>query len=295
MDLKWISKPATEATTVPKPLGVTTRNVSGGFAGDFKTTAPKKRVVGKQQERLRRTGIETVLHDVDERTRVTDVQIAPWRMICCLEIESSFGGIMGTGWFAGPRTLITAGHCVYDTAQMGGWAKSITITPGRDDQNKPFDSIVSEKFSTLDKWQGEQNPDFDIAAIHIDKPVGDDLGWFSVGALTDAELPGYMVNISGYPFDKGAGVQQWWAKNRIMQVRPRRIFYDVDTAGGQSGAPVFIYESETAPPIVVGVHAYGIGGTPDDIPIRVNSAPRIIPEVIVQIQKWIDQDKSQVA
>jgi hypothetical protein len=43
------------------------------------------------------------------------------------------------------------------------------------------------------------------AAIHIDKPVGDDLGRLSVGALTDVELPGFMVNISGYPFDKGAG------------------------------------------------------------------------------------------
>jgi V8-like Glu-specific endopeptidase len=100
-----------------------------------------------------------------------------------------------------------------------------------------------------------------------------------------------MVNVSGYPGQPGDGTQQWWAKNRIREVTPRRIFYDADTSGGQSGAPVYIIESVGAPPTVVGIHAYGVGGTPQSIPLQVNSAPRIIPEVVEQIEIWIDQDK----
>ncbi len=36
MDLKWVSKPATESTAVLRPFGVTTRNLSGGFAGTLR-------------------------------------------------------------------------------------------------------------------------------------------------------------------------------------------------------------------------------------------------------------------
>jgi glutamyl endopeptidase len=296
MELQSISKPATETAAAAKLVGVETRSVSPGFLGSLGAKPPQKRVFGKEQRPLsQRRGFETVLGDVDERTRVTVPKETPWRMICSLEIEAPLGNFVGTGWFVGPATLVTAGHCVFDSAQMGGWAKRITITPGRDDENKPFGSIVSEKFSTVDKWKNEQNPDFDMAAIHLDKATGEQLGWFAVGALTDDELTGYMVNISGYPAEPGGGVQQWWSKNRIRQVRPRRIFYDVDTSGGQSGAPVYVYENENSPPIVVGIHAYGIGGTPGDIPLRVNSAPRIIPEVVAQIQKWIDLDKPKAA
>jgi glutamyl endopeptidase len=44
-------------------------------------------------------------------------------------------------------------------------------------------------------------------------------------------------------------------------------------------------------PTVVGIHAYGVGGTPQSMPLQVNSAPRIIPEVVTQIEAWIGQDK----
>ncbi len=96
--------------------------------------------------------------------------------------------------------------------------------------------------------------------------MGETVGWFGVGALTDEQLLKRLVNVSGYPASPGGGVQQWWAKNRIRAVTPRRIFYDVNTSGGQSGGPVYIYESESAAdPIVVGIHAYRVGGTPSEI------------------------------
>ena len=78
------------------------------------------------------------------------------------------------------------------------------------------------------------------------------MGWFAVAALPPAELQGYLVNVSGYPGDRGMGTEQYHHKNRVLRVTERRVFYDVDTFGGQSGAPVWIHETDTAPPLAVG-------------------------------------------
>ena len=234
--------------------------------------------------------IESII-GADERTRIRETDEAPWRMVCGLEIASPGGNFIGTGWFAGPRTLITAGHCVYDKGQMDGWATSIVISPGRDGSEQPFGPVTSTRFATVNRWLEDQDADFDVAAIHLDDPLGDELGWFGVASLPEDELLDSFVNVSGYPGDKG-GTQQWWARNRIRAVTPRRIFYDVDTFGGQSGGPAYILREEAGDPIVVGIHAYGVGGTPASIKLEVNSAPRIIPEVAEQVEAWIRESNS---
>jgi hypothetical protein len=187
-------------------------------------------------------------------------------------------------------------------------------------------------------WVEGEDPDFDIGCIHLDEPIGNQIGWFqvvalpadgypfNVGQLEDGhrdlkcrkarprrfqlrkpealmlqsvppyvdtpadELQEYLVNISGYPGDRGAGAEQYHHRNRVLRVTARRLFYEVDTYGGQSGAPVWIHEDEQSPPIIVGIHAYGVGGTPQDWGISANSAPRIIPEVLDQIEGWVNED-----
>jgi glutamyl endopeptidase len=214
----------------------------------------------------------------------------PWKLVCALEIDSPWGIFVGTGWFAGPRTLVTAGHCVFDARQMGGWAREIRIAAGRDRERTPFGVVTTTRFSSLNAWVQSQDADFDVGAIHLDEPIlgADDV--FKIEALPDAELRDTLVNIGGYPANPGGGQELWWARNRIREVTARRIFYDLDTSGGQSGAPVFRLESAGARPSVVGIHAYGEGGTPATISLRVNSAPRIISEVVEQNQNWLDQD-----
>jgi V8-like Glu-specific endopeptidase len=249
--------------------------------GRGKSPAPIRRVPA--------SSLETVI-GADERTRILDTELNPWRRIAALQIKAPSGTFIGTGWFVGPRTLITAGHCVFDASQLGGWAKSVEVSPARNGQTFPFDRVVAKRFSSIDRWVQSQDPDFDMGAIHLAKPVGDDVGWFAVGSLPTTDLETHLVNISGYPALPGNGEEQWFHKNRILRVTERRLFYDVDTYGGQSGAPVFIYEQGQAEPLVVGIHAYGVGGTPSSFSLVANSAPRIIPEVYDQIQAWVAAD-----
>jgi glutamyl endopeptidase len=234
-------------------------------------------------------GLESIIGPTDERIRILDTELAPWRMICALRMQGPAGaGAIGTGWLVGPRTIVTAGHCVFSTQFFGGWASTIEVSPGRNGIEFPHRTFRSTRFSSLDRWVEHEDPDFDIGCIHLSEPIGEALGWFAVAALSPEELEGYLVNVSGYPADRGRGTEQYHHKNRVLRVTERRVFYDVDTYGGQSGAPVWIHEHDAAPPIAVGIHAYGIGGSPAGL--EANSAPRIIPEVLDQIRQWVEAD-----
>jgi glutamyl endopeptidase len=288
-----VSKPTTESEMIP-PRALTARAATRvpSSTMDVPPAALRRLAVGKSPEPISPRGgigLETVF-GLDERTRIVSTETLPWKLVCALEIDAPWGSFVGTGWFAGPRTLVTAGHCVFDARQMGGWAREIRIAPGRDRERTPFGVVTATRFSTLNTWIGNQDADFDIAAIHLDAPVLGADEVFAIEALPDAELRDTLVNVSGYPANPGGGQELWSAKNRIKDLTPRRIFYDIDTSGGQSGAPVYRLDSEGARPSVVGIHAYGEGGTPASIPLRVNSAPRMIPEVVEQIQKWLDED-----
>jgi len=267
---------------------------SSGEAADDESRASTHFLVrGTRPQPLRQTRsiLESILGDVDRRKQILETELAPWRMICSLEIVSQNGlDYVGTGWFVGPRTVITAGHCVYDPVELGGWAQQITVIPGRNgDVDPPFPTAVSTRFSTTDRWQEAQEPDYDYAAIHLDTDLGARTGSFGVGVLPDEDLKDRLVNVSGYPVSPGSGRSQYFHANRVKALTPRRLFYDIDTMGGQSGSPVWAYLDGATDPVVVGIHAYGVGGTPANLNIQANSGPRILPEVLDVIRGWIDR------
>jgi glutamyl endopeptidase len=237
---------------------------------------------------------ETVIF-TDDRVLVNAPEKFPWRMICSLEIQGNSGGTgIGTGWFIGPKTIATAGHCVFHPS-LGGWAEKITIYPGRYDldntvfpypQSPHFTKpIVSKRFEVVNGWINTLSPDFDYAVIHLGEPVGKETGWFAVAVKDNTALQGTLVNVSGYPGDKDLGRRQYFAASKVGLVTPTRIFYEADTYGGQSGSPAWIQEDVNASPEVIGIHSYGVGGG-----FTLNSATRITAEIFETIKQWIQAD-----
>jgi V8-like Glu-specific endopeptidase len=298
IELKSVRKPQSSAESAPAPAveSPRTRGHEGAKSGESR--ALKHVVVKGKSDPIARpvSALESVIGPTDERVRILATDLAPWRMICALRMQGPSGaGAIGTGWFIGPKTVLTAGHCVFSTDFFDGWATSIEVIPGllgagSEPDKRPHGSVVSQDFSSVDRWTEDEDADFDIGCIHLTEAKGEEVGWFALAALTPEELADFLVNISGYPADRGGGNEQYHSKNRVLRVTERRIFYDVDTFGGQSGAPVWVHETDDAPPLAVGIHAYGTGGTPSAFGITANSSPRIIPEVLEKVTEWVEQD-----
>ena len=210
----------------------------------------------------------------DDRVRISPATAIPWRWICELIITMSDGaGFRGTGWFIGPKCVMTAGHCVFGKAN-GGWARRIEVIPGMDGTSRPFGSAVGTTFRSVSGWTNNADPNFDYGAIILPTPLGNTTGFFGFASLSDASLNGLLVNNSGYPGDKPFGTQ-WFNAGRVSQVAARKIYYMLDTFGGQSGSPTwrFLIGQRHA----VGVHAYG--GCP-------NSSTRIVQPVFDNMMAW---------
>ena len=213
----------------------------------------------------------------DERTQITNTTAIAWRWICQLVLKFRDGtSARGTGWFIGPHTVMTAGHCVYSHSH-GGWAQSIEVIPGMNGAVRPYGSAVSTSFRSVTGWTGSPsgNPEFDYGAIILpNDTLGNRTGWFGFAVLTDAALNNLLVNLSGYAGDKPFGTQ-WFMAGNISNVEARRLRYMVDSFGGQSGSPV--WRLNNGQRHAVGIHAYG--GCP-------NGATRIIQDVYDNMVAW---------
>ena len=227
-----------------------------------------------EQANLLRT---EVIIGQDNRVRINPTTSYPWRAICALKITAQDNSQwIGTGWLVSPRTVITAGHCVYMHNQ-GGWAKSVEVIPAMNNGVRPFGSGKTATLRSVNGWIQNKNRDNDYGAIILPNSYrpGDVTGSFGFGVKTDSYLASSVLNLSGYPGDKG-GNQQWFMALKPKSVMPRVITYEIDTMGGQSGAPVWILVNGTR--IAVGIHTNGH--------YTGNSATRIVTAVFTNLQNW---------
>nr|AGU11758.1 hypothetical protein [uncultured organism] len=225
------------------------------------------------------TKAETV-HGPDDRVQITNTAIYPWRAIASLLITARDGSQwIGTGWFIGPHTLMTAGHVVYiknsGVAGRDGWVRSIQVMPGRNGNSLPYGSVTSTNFRSVTNWTNNGDQNFDYGAIIIPTNLGNTTGWFGFGNYSDADLLNTVGNISGYPGDKPGGTQ-WFDARRIAAVNSRKVYYDIDTAGGQSGSAV--YRIVNGARYAFAIHAYGGATT--------NSGTRIVQDVYNNMVSW---------
>jgi glutamyl endopeptidase len=223
--------------------------------------------------------VQEIVIGTDDRIQITDTSIYPWRAHASLLITAADNSLwIGTGWFIGPHALATAGHVVFIYAPgtaRHGWVRSIKVMPGRNGSSLPYGSVTSSDFRSVTGWTGSGDQNYDYGVIRIPTELGNTVGWFGIGVYSDSDLLASTGNISGYPGDKPTGTQ-WYHGRQIASVDSRKVYYAIDTAGGQSGSAV--YRIISGGRYGIAVHAYG--GT------TTNSGTRIVQPVYDNLVAW---------
>jgi len=227
------------------------------------------------------SALESII-GIDTRRQYTNTTDLPWRRICALRIQFPSGAAYrGTGFFIGPRAVATAGHCVY-MHKEGGWARKVEVIPGANGSSRPFGQAVSTTFRSVGGWVNGKKPESDYGCIFL--PAGafaQNLGSFGFGAFDAPAILAKQAVLAGYPGDKPFG-ELWGDGRKIKTVTAKTLVYEIDTMGGQSGAPVYIKRrGQNGGPIqrfVVGIHNYGSTSG--------NSATRVTAAVGERLQGW---------
>src|SRR5688572_5793714 len=168
--LTSVHKPAPsalESAVIPPTAPPATPGSAGAPAEESRSF---RHLVVRGKSEPVRSALESIIGP-DERVRIMDTDLMPWRMICALRMRGPSGaGAIGTGWFIGPKTVLTAGHCVYSNQFFGGWASSVEVIPGllgagTGADVRPYGSATSEQLSSVDRWTETEDADFDMGCI----------------------------------------------------------------------------------------------------------------------------------
>ena len=156
-------------------------------------------------------------------------------------------------------------------------ARKVEVIPGANGTLKYYGSAVSTTLRSVRGWVTSKKPESDYGCVVLPAGAfgGRNLGRFGFRALDSNALLAKTAVLSGYPGDKPFA-EMWGMRRRIKIVTAKTLVYEIDTVGGQSGAPVYVRHNGQR--CVVGIHNYGNSTG--------NSATRITPAVAERLKKW---------
>lgn len=227
---------------------------------------------------------ETVI-GTDDRVRVTNTRVAPYRQVVALKMTFNGGQFIGSGILIGRRHVLTAAHCIYDPFIYGA-ADRVEVIPGLDGNSRPFGSATAVRLDTFKEWRQTGSPEWDMGLITLDRPIGTKTGWMDTAVWSNAQIRNARLNTAGYPGDLDpAGDTMYRTSGRARSVERNMINYagTMDSFGGQSGSAVWI--NVNGRPTIAGIHAYGSAGPPNNY----NSAVRLTGEKFRTVEQWMQR------
>ncbi len=181
----------------------------------------------------------------DDRERVYDTTVFPFRAVGYL-------GTGCTGVLVGPRHVLTAGHCVYNT-KTDKWYENVDFWPGQNGGGDPYGRIRWRRALSVSGWTSDHEPGYDYGMVILQEDVGRRVGWLGFGYKEP--MPLYGINFVGYPGDKPRHTM-WRQFCDLKDVTDTELYYDCDNTPGMSGGPIYVFTQDDNERTVYGINAY---------------------------------------
>ena len=113
---------------------------------------------------------------------------------------------VGSGSLIDPMHVLTAAHCVYAHEDLSeGWsifdgAEAVTISPGYEVGISPWGLAEAVELHVWSAWIDDEDSNFDLAIVDLDRPVGILTGCYGFGYHPDCDYFLHGVwDLAGYP------------------------------------------------------------------------------------------------
>lgn len=183
----------------------------------------------------------------DNRVRTMFTDMFPFSAVAYMEVEFPNGTMQATAAICHRNIAITAAHCVY-SEELGGWAKSIKLWPGKKGDYEPFGYATVYKQHISTDFMSGNNLNDDWAMLQLSSTIGDYSGWLGLQTYGDYSfLKDKYMRLIGYPSN-----EQYISIGTFANTSTTNLYYTADTTDGESGSPVFDDESRD---YIIGVHS----------------------------------------
>ena len=222
----------------------------------------------------------------DDRQKVTSTSSFPWRTICKLYITAQNGSrYIGSGAIIDNFHVLTCGHCVY-LHDAGGWANEIKVVPGKNNYDEPFGHAYVTYMRSYTGWTQSEMVEHDWAVLTLDRSIGIFTGWMGrQTADSSSSIYTGLLNTAGYPGDLDYGESMYFVGDNGDRANEYNHWFWMDSAGGQSGSPIWIYDGENRYILSILAYEY-VGGVDANFGTRLNS------NKYDQINTWLNDDSS---